>query len=200
MNKLLRAALLVAMALACGCMSARTTDTARTAVEQLLLSTAADRAVKELDVDVLDGRKVFLDVSNVEAYDKGYVIDAIRDRLGRQGALFVDDAAKADVVVEARVGALAIDRSDTLFGMPALEIPVPFAGQVKSPEMALIKKISQEATAKIALHGRSRETGKQALSTTPQAGTAYYNRWWILFIAFKTTDIPEKQTTHLAPF
>jgi hypothetical protein len=42
-----------------GCVSVRQTDPARTATEQLLLSTAADRATEEMDLAQFARKKVF---------------------------------------------------------------------------------------------------------------------------------------------
>ena len=49
------------VASASGCMSSKISSPEQTAVEQLLLSTAADRAVAGLDFDAYDGKQVFLD-------------------------------------------------------------------------------------------------------------------------------------------
>jgi len=176
-----------------GCSVARKTDTARTAVEQLLLSTATDRAMGNLACDALKGRKAFLDVSNLEAYDKGYVTGTLRDTLGARGVRLVADAKQADVIIEARSGALAIDGSEFLLGIPALPIPIPGAGVVQTPELAIFKRVSQEGVAKFALSSRQKETCEQILSTGPLTGDAYYNRFTILFIQWKSTDIPEKE-------
>ena len=176
-----------------GCSMARKTDTARTAVEQLLLSTAADRALGHLTCDPLKGRKAFVDVSNLETYDKGYVTGAIRDALGARGVRLVADAKQADVIVEARSGALAIDGSEFLLGIPSLPIPIPGAGVVQTPELAIFKRVSQQGVAKLALSTLQKGTGEQILSTGPLAGDAYYNRFTILFIQWKSTDIPEEE-------
>lgn len=176
-----------------GCSLGRKTDTARTAIEQLLLSTAADRALGGVECKELKGRKVFLDVSNLEAYDKGYVIGSLRDQLGECGVRLVADAKEADVILEARSGALAIDGSEFLLGIPSLPIPVPGAGVLQTPELAFFKKVNQQGVAKFAMNSRDKQTGKQVHSTGPLAGTAYYNRFTILFIQWKSTDIPEKQ-------
>ena len=179
-----------------GCFSSRITDTSRTAIEQLLLSTAADRALSEVDLSLLEGRKVFLDASNFESNDKGYALGAIRDCLNSSGAFIVDDRKAADVIVEPRSGALAIDRDDSLFGVPTTRVPIPLTGVIDTPEIALFKKISQESTAKFGIHAYEKETGKHLVSKAPLVGTAYYNRWVILlFISFRTTDIPEKRVS-----
>lgn len=184
-----------------GCVDMRTTDTSRTAVEQLLLSTAADRALRYPSFDKLKGIKVFLDATNLEATDKGYVIAALRDRVGASGGILVADVKEADAVLEVGSGALANDRSDTLIGVPSLPVPIPGMGLLQTPEIAVFKKTKQQGEAKLILQARDLKTGKQTLSTGPQAGHCYYSRWKVLFfISFKTTDIPEKRRRRLWPF
>jgi hypothetical protein len=190
-----RLAILAAAVLcAGGCTAWEQSSTPRTAVEQLLLTRSTDRAVERRDLSKLRGRTVFVDVSQVEAYEKGYAIDAIRDAVGRAGGRLVDEAWGASAVLAARSGAQAIDRHDTLFGLPALTVPIPFVGTVETPEVVLYKCARRKATAKLAVHARDREAGQQIFSTGPQWATAYYNRWTFLFIiTFPTTDLPEKK-------
>ena len=173
-----------------GCVSSRTTDTARTAVEQLLLSTAADRATLGILVMGLQDRKAFLDVSNMEATDKGYVAVAVRNALLQCGVPLLADAKESEVTVELGAGALAIDRSDFLIGIPSFDIPVPGAGLIQNPEIAVFKKISQTGRAKLLLSARQTQDGKPLLVSGPHFAAAYYNRWQLLFISWRTTDIP----------
>lgn len=184
----------------CGCVDTRTTDTARSAVEQLLLSTAADRAVADADLSSLKGTTAYVDTTHFEATDKGYVIVALRDSLGATGALLAPDQKAAEAVVEVGSGALALDRSDFLFGIPSIPIPIPGIGMFKTPEISLFKTISQKGVAKLRLFAREQKSGKQLLSTGPKAGRSYYTRWQILLVSFKTTDVPEKKTVRKLPF
>ena len=77
---LLGMALIVALG---GCASSRMTDTARTGVEELLISTAADRAVNRFKLrPSLFGRKIYLGLSNFKCTDREYVVNRIRAKLG----------------------------------------------------------------------------------------------------------------------
>ncbi len=175
-----------------GCASARITDTSRTAVEQLLLSTAVDRAVEQMDFSELAGKKVFLDSTYLEGYDKGYTIGAVTEKLNEQGALLVGKKEDAKVIAALRSGAVAIDRREGLIGIPAVTLPIPLAGPAETPEVALIKEISQQGVAKLAVHAYDVATGKHLLSVGPESAVCCYNHWWLLSIPFRTTDIPEK--------
>jgi hypothetical protein len=192
-RKIAAVALLAALA-ATGCTTVRRTDPPRAATEQLLLSTAADRAVGQMPLGLqMAGKKVFLDASQFEAIDKGYAVGVVADALGRQGALLVAERKDAEAVAALRSGALSIDRSDTLVGVPALNLPIPFAGQVETPELALVKRVSQTGLAKLALTASTSPEGKHLASFGPVTGVSRYNEWTILFIGFRTTNIPEKK-------
>ena len=174
-----------------GCGKHRTSDTGRTAVEQLLLSTAADRAVVQLEMQSLQGKWVYLDASNFDAVDKAYVVDLIRDTIGVVGGQLAAERTDAEVVVEIRSGALGTERSDYLIGIPAIPVPIPLAGTLVTPELAFYKQDTQRAIAKFALHGTDRESGQQWLSSGSVSGDAYHTRRIILFVPYQTTDVPE---------
>ena len=181
--------------MALGCGSPRMTDTARTGIERLVVSTAAERAVEPMNFKALAGKTVFVDVSQLEGTEKAYALNEIREHLGRAGALMAADKAKADAVAEVRAGALETDSSVFLFGIPAIPIPVPGAGTLTTPELALFKKAKQTGTAKIAINVLDAE-GKQLLTTGRKHGASFFTRWTLLILVnFETTDIPEAKVT-----
>lgn len=181
-----------------GCMGTpRITDPERTAIEQLLLSTASDhaiKAIKEVDFGMLAGKKVFLDSSRFEAVDKGYAIGLFSIMLGKHGAMIVEDKKDAQIIASITSGTLSIDRIDKFFGLPSFEVPIPLTGQIKTPEIALYKKIVQKGIAKFAINVYEKEMGKQLLVIGPISGSTYcnYHKVFIIF-TFHTTDIPEKK-------
>jgi len=63
-----------------GCTSRAVTTTPRSAIEQLLLSAAVDKAMERLEVPEVVGKKVFLDFTNLQAYDAEYIKVATRAR------------------------------------------------------------------------------------------------------------------------
>jgi hypothetical protein len=193
---MLRTTVLLSILLACaGCASPQVSHTKRTAIEQRLLSTAADAAVAQIEAPFLRGRTVFLDESRFESEDKGYVVSALRDHLNRQGAAIAANAADADVVVEVRCGAMATDGSELLIGVPKLPIPIPAVGTIQTPEVALVKQIAQSATAKVALFARDAKTGRHIASVRPHMARRYFDRWRVLFfITYNRTDLPKPST------
>jgi hypothetical protein len=112
------------------------TNTPRSAVEQLLLTGAVDKALEKIDLDEVRGRKLFLDFSNLQAYDAPYVKTALRARFCRLGSTLVEKADEADLVAEVASGASGTEFKSSVLGMPALPVP---NSPVPLPEAALYK-------------------------------------------------------------
>jgi hypothetical protein len=186
------ALLLFAALLFDGCATVRTTDPARTATEQLLLSTAADHALRSADFTVFANRKVFLDTTYFDSYDSKYAIGTIRDALSRAGAFLEDNVTNTDIIMEARSGALSTDDSTYLLGIPSIGLPIPLAGPLQTPELAFYKSDKQYSTAKIALLAFAKESRAHVYSSGPLDGKSYDNHYKLLFASWISTDIPEK--------
>ena len=146
-----------------GCGTTRSTDTTRTATEQLLISDAIDRAVQSMNLRTLAGQTVFVDDTKVtDVVDKNYYISTLRQQLLASGCELRDKREEADFVVEARAGAIGTDRNDLLFGIPATNVPqIPLVQPVPAaiPEIPIAKRKDQRGVAKIAVFAYHRATG-----------------------------------------
>jgi hypothetical protein len=180
-----------------GCTTNKTTTTARAATEQLLLSTATDHALQKAGFEIFAGKKVFLDATYFDSYDSKYVLGTIRDAISRAGAMLESNLTNSEVIIEARSGALAINDSSSLFGIPALTVPVPLAGSLQTPELAFYKAEKQRSVAKIALLAFVRQSQAHVYSSGPLDGKSYDKRYKIFFVSWIRTDVPEKQTDAL---
>jgi hypothetical protein len=189
---LISPALALASVVLGGCTTNTTTNPARSATEQLLLSTAADHALQSANLHVFSGRKVFLDTNYFDSYDSKYALGTIRDALSRNGAELQDSATNSDIIIEARSGALSTDNSSYLLGIPNIGVPIPLAGVIQTPELALYKSEIQNSTAKIALLAYARESKAHVYSSGPLDGKSHNNHFKLLFISWVSTDIPEK--------
>lgn len=182
---------IVLVGLLSGCHSVKMSEPPRTAVEQLLLSTAADRAVKDVDLSWLKGRNVYVEEKYFESYDKGYAVSLIRQRISESGGLLMATNVNADVIVEIRSGALGMSTAETLIGIPAMGLPVPLAGALQTPELALYKSQKGDSAAKFALFAYERSSGEHIRSAGAMAGRAYFHLYKIVGISWKRTDVPE---------
>jgi len=147
-----------------GCGTTRSTDSARTATEQLLISDAIDRAVQTVDLGPLRGQTIFLDDSRLtEVVDKNYLVSTLRQHILASGCTLKDKREDADFVVEARAGAVGTDRNDLLFGIPATNMPqlVSMPGVPTAiPEVPLAKRRDQRGVAKISMFAYHRASGQ----------------------------------------
>ena len=188
---------LAVLALCAGCTETRTSNPERTAEEQLLLSTAVDRAVDDVTLNVPKGTKVFVDASRFEAYDKSYAISAFRDRVLESGAHLVSQLNDAEVIVEIRSGALSTDGTKTIVGIPAFDVPVPLAGDLSVPEISLASSRQRIGVAKVAYTAYWRESGALADRSEPIQGVAGYRDWAFIGFGWRsgdtliTADIPD---------
>jgi len=151
-------ALLALAALIAGCTTAKTSNTPRTATEQLLISNAVDQALDKVDFRPFAGRTVFLDEKYVDCIDKNYVIASIRHRLLANGAAVVASADAAEIVMEPRAGAVGTTTSESFLGVPEIALP----GMLTLPEVRVLTRTQQEGTAKIGLVAYD-TTSKQVL-------------------------------------
>ncbi len=145
-----------------GCGTVKTTGTARTGTEQLLLTNAWDTALQKVDFRPLTGVPVYLDTTNVTAVDQGWVVSSLRQSMLAQGVLLRAKPEQAQWIVEARVGAYGTDDYSWLVGVPQTTIPATITGMPAGtiPKMPLIENNKQQAVAKLALFAYDRASGQ----------------------------------------
>ena len=188
---------LALMAWVCGCNTMKESSPPRTATEQLLLSTASERALETtFPFAWLKGKKVFLEDKYFESYDKGQAVGLIRERLSANGALLVKTDAVADAIVEIRSDVLSMDLDDLLVGLPAMAVPIPLAGTLPTPEVALFKRSRRDSIAKFALFGYDRASSHYLNSASPTPGRAYLHFYKVLFVSWRRTDVLELPGHH----
>jgi hypothetical protein len=187
-------AMAMAICLFTGCTQTGLTKPARSATEQLLLSTAADRALAQADFSIVRDKKVYVDRTYFDSLDKEYVVGTIRDFVSSNGGLLATNMLEADLILEPRSGALSIDASTSVLGIPASTAPVPFTGAVQLPELALFKTEKQYSIAKIALLAYDRDSRKHIASSGPLVGRANIKYYTFLgYVHFTQTTVPEKK-------
>ena len=131
-----------------GCATTKTSNTARTATEQLLLSNAIDQTLNKVDFSAMHGRKVFIDPAYLDGVDKQYVVASLRHHLLYSGVHLAASADKADVILEPRSGGIGTDTTESYYGIPGISLP---GGMFTMPEIKLVTRTNQNATAKIGL-------------------------------------------------
>ena len=146
-NKLSLLCIATAAVYLSGCASTVTSNTARTAKEQMLLSNAVDQSLAKVDFTPLYSQNVFLEEKYLECVDKPYIIGSVRHRVMRAGGLIVDKAEDADIVMEVRSGGVGTDTSEAYLGTPEIALP----GMLTVPEIRVAERKSQYGYAKLGL-------------------------------------------------
>ena len=184
---------IAALMLVCtsGCATTKTTNTARTATEQLLLSNAIDQSLNKVDFSAMHGRKVFLDPAYFDGVDTQYVISSLRHHLLYNGVSLAATADKADVILEPRSGGIGTDTTESYYGIPGISLP---GGMFTLPEIKLVTRMNQHATAKIGLAAYDADE-REIVGGGISIAQAQHNNWHVLGVGpFTTGTIKEELT------
>lgn len=205
-----------------GCATIRVTDTLQTADQQFLLTEAATKAVAQLSMDALRGRSVwvvteyafstsqpyeqtfFTNQILAPTFETAFTIGELRARLLQAGARLAPSRDQAEVILEVRTGALAINRVDFLLGLSAFSI-LPGSsnsssssalGIATSSNLALFQSIKQNGFASVAIVAYWRNTGELLAISGPFVGQTH--RYDYLLFGYQLPpqgDIPPTQLT-----
>lgn len=147
LSSVARSLLVLTAVACCGCTNMKTTNTARSSTEQMLVSNAIDQSLDKIDFRPFAGHAVLLEEKYIDCVDKAYVIGSIRHRLLRVGSRLVDKPEEAEIVVEARSGSVGTTNSESYLGVPEITLP----GLMAIPEVRFITKSDQIGVAKIGI-------------------------------------------------
>lgn len=168
--------LLVAAVLAAGCSTRQISQSPRTAMEQMLMSGAVDRALASLELPEVRRQRVFLDISRLKGYDVEYVQQVLRARLTQLEAILVDDPKDAQLVVEVASGGLGTEYHQFMIGVPS----IPLLGTpLATPEAPLYRNADQRGLVKLFVFVR--DSQGFVYSGYYFAGTRYASTqflWW----------------------
>jgi hypothetical protein len=91
-----------------GCTTMKESHTARTGIEQLLISSATDRALQKIDFRPIAGAKVVLDTKYLDCVDKNYIIVSMHQRMMRVNCTLAEKREDAQVIVEVASGGVCL--------------------------------------------------------------------------------------------
>lgn len=165
-----------------GCVSTRKTSTDRSAIEMQLLAESASRTVAQWpDVSQHAGKSFFFDEATIPVVDKEFVHGEIRLFLLRNGLVEAASADDADLIVDARASAAAIDEWELIIGLSEQVVsagPVGFT----IPESALFKRGKHMGRNRMGVHATSTEDGSLAFDLPMKASQTDFISHTILFI------------------
>jgi hypothetical protein len=170
-----------ALALVClfpfvqGCATNRESETARTGVEQLLVSSAVDQALDKIDLSAVRGAKVQLEEKYLDCVDKNYVIVSLEQRLMANGATLVAKPEDADVIMHVVSGAVGTDRQEKFFGIS--EIPLPPPSPIMIPQVSLFSRTRANGTAKLRVVAFDAKSRRPVISGDAVLARSDYKSW-----------------------
>ena len=177
MTRLTLSLFMVSCAAFVGCSTTRTTNTARTGMEQLLISNAVDQTIAKTALPEVAGQKVFLEEKYLDSVDKGYIVGSMRRKLLNAGALLVDKKEDSQVTVELCSGGVGTDDVETYLGVPGLTVP---GMPVEIPEVRLYEKKSQFGTAKLNVVAYDTPSGQMVYDGSGTLARANDSNWTVL--------------------
>lgn len=165
----------------------------KTATEQLLISDAVDATVSQLDFSPLTDKKVYLDATYIKTLksplliDSDYVISSLRQQMVGAGVLLVENRNDADLVAEARIGALGLDGHNVTYGIPSSNA-LSSASQALSgspilpslPEVSLARHEAKSGAAKIAVFAYERESRERFWQSGVAKSSSSARDTWVL--------------------
>jgi hypothetical protein len=158
-----------------GCATTKTSDTARTGIEQLLISSATDQALDKVSFEPVRGAKVFVDTQYLDCTDKNYIIMSVRQRLLRTGATLVGKAEEAQVILELASGGVGTDRHDFFVGVPSIPLPPP--SPISIPKMELFNRSKGMGTAKLVIVAYDAKSRLPVINSGALLARADYKQW-----------------------
>jgi hypothetical protein len=167
----------------------RTTQSTRTAVEQLLISESAVRSLSEKSIELLpipSGSKVTLNTSGLTP-DQALLQEILTGWLGQQGYLIQKDKKNAVYRIDVIVGAMGTEEDGAFIGLPPINSQIiPFS----LPELALYKSENQTGYVKFNMNFFEILTGKFVGSSPNFLADSYHNNYTVLLLlSFSSTNL-----------
>ncbi len=183
------------------------------ATEQLILSDAVDRSVRNIDFSPLAGRECYLDTTYLKTtksptfVNADYLTSSLRNQVLAAGCHLVEKEADAELIIEPRVGTLGADIHDVTYGIPSNNVlsqaasvaaattaAAPLATPIAAiPEISVARREDQTAAAKLAVFALDAETKLPVWQSGISVANSSARDWWILGIGpFQNGSIYDK--------
>ncbi|UCE64303.1 MAG: hypothetical protein JSU59_03945 [Nitrospirota bacterium] len=164
--------------------SPKTTDTARSTMEQLLLAQALERTLVDARMPIDPAESVAVEAVGLTG-DAGYAKSIVEEWLRKKGLLVGGEAPK--YLVRVILQAFGTQNVETFIGIPPIQSTfIPLA----TPELAIYKNINQRGYARLNLEVSDKKTGALvAVSPVFEDEVFFEDVVWLFLFEFKNTDI-----------
>jgi len=167
----------------------RTTQSTRTAVEQLLISESVIRSLPKKSNEPLpipSGSRVSLNTSGLTP-DQALLQEILTGWLGQQGYLIQKDKKNATYRIDVIASAIGTEENGTFIGLPPIHSQIiPFS----LPELAFYRSENQTGYVKFNMNFFEVLTGKFVGSSPNFLANSYYNNYTVLLLlSFSSTNL-----------
>jgi hypothetical protein len=164
--------------------SPKTTDTARSTLEQLLLAQALERTLVDARMPIDPAESVAVEAVGLTG-DAGYAKSIVEEWLRKKGLYVGGEAPK--YLVRVILQAFGTQNTETFIGIPPIQSTfIPLA----TPELAIYKNIHQKGYARLNLEVSDKKTGALvAVSPVFEDEVFFEDVVYLFLFEFKNTDI-----------
>lgn len=165
------------------------------ATEQLLMSDAVDATISKVDFSPLAHKKVYLDSTYIKTQkgplliDSDYVISSLRQQMVGAAVQIVENRDEADLIAEARLGALGLDGHNVIYGIPASSGFATATSTIAGaplipaiPEIAFARHEAKSGAAKVAVFAYDRVTREPYWQSGISKSSSSSHDTWVLGI------------------
>jgi hypothetical protein len=180
------AALCALLHIASGCAFSRRVQTPRSSWEQILATTAIDRALEQVEWPEVDDKSVFVEVGPPgDVLDDLYLQRSIEIILADRGAQIARNAESAEYLLKCLVGAIGLDISGRFLGVQGTKggILLPF----RFPDIALYQNTLRRGVAKTEIYLVDLKANEVVHHSGPVEGMTY-RRSKTYFFFFGSAD------------
>jgi len=172
-----------------GCSYVLFTTHERTAIEQELVVRSIDRAIGSLNTNAITGHRAVFNLYGLTK-DVDFAKALLSDHLRARGIQLVEAWESPEVRLDVFASVMGIDQTESLLGIPALQVPVV---SVPIPEIALFKWNQNRSHTELRLFAFDQATGRLIEQAPDAEGRAKYDTFKILLIiTFSSTDLDER--------
>lgn len=188
-----------AIAIATSCADLYVTNTKRSAVEQILLNSALQRSVFQLDLKEFEGKTAYMDYSLLKPQTDEELVKALTEiHLAAHGIVVAKDPKDADVVIQPSCGVLATDQKKILIGSPQLPVPIPeFGVSLVIPEIPLFMRYLRSGHVSMNYNILDAKTKKPIRAVVGLDSTCEYINWAILMVPYTSHNTTFRDAHHV---
>ncbi len=185
--------LLLCLVAGCSLPVARPTDP-KTIEEQIFISEAVERSLKDLETGISEGTRITLEVSGLTTDEtvkdditQRHVKNVVAGWLGKQGLIEVEDEEAATYRLQAIVEGIGTRKGIRFLGMPAVGggfVPIAL------PELSLWKRVRNQGYIRFYLDIFDAATGRLVRTTPAYTGIVTHTNYTVFFfIRWQKTDL-----------